>query len=373
MSELMDWNEFDDFLDMDMCLTGPASVQYAAGSPSSLLPSLAAPQLPIFGDARSFVNPASLFTEPSLSLFADEDIGRMTSETDSDDDGPPLRPQANAFAIGQVPLHTFRQVDPRSTTTNPFSDAQFRSSELTAASLLGSPVTSSASGTSMSASASSSTAASAVFLSGVSAPSTATATSPATASSTSPAACNNRKSGTTMVREGKADVIYRNIFSPLELEMPAFVEGARVYIHEDSAYPGKARRFKAMPDPGEHALVVRLSVRSMDGVPVTSPCAACDKYFCEIGIYKANPKLRGQMILTRCNRQMQVQNNKVTLHFKAMCAPSHVATYDSYQVDVEVMDSTGQLQGKSTMPLQCKQWKKGGIRVATLAATVHRV
>jgi hypothetical protein len=354
MSELMDWNEFDDFLDMDMGFAG-SSGRHPVGSPPSLLPSLAGPQAPLFADSRAFMNPSSLFSEPSLSLFGDDEPVRMTSETESEDDAPPLRPAPHQFAMGQVALASFHTGEAMMAQANPFSTAHFKSTELTAASLLGSPMTSSASETST-ASTSSSEAAS------------LPASTPTTSSASS---TGSRKPVTTTVREGKSDVIYRNIFSPLELTMPPSLEGARVYIHEDAAYPGKARRFKAMPDPGEHAAVVRLSVRSMDGVSVNAPCAACDKYFSEIGIYKANPKLRGQMILTRCNRQMVIQDNKVTLHFKAMCAPSHSATFESYQVDVEVMDSAGQLRGKSTLPLQCKQWKKGGIRVAKVEASVH--
>jgi hypothetical protein len=105
-------------------------------------------------------------------------------------------------------------------------------------------------------------------------------------------------------------IMYRNLFHSVECQLP-FNEASqnwlnyRIFVDDTVGYAGNAKVFKKTPDKNERALV--LTCRITDPVrQELVQCQSCRDYFEGRSYFKANPHIKGRIILVKNNNLIKV-------------------------------------------------------------------
>jgi hypothetical protein len=151
-------------------------------------------------------------------------------------------------------------------------------------------------------------------------------------------------------------VVYRNVFSVFALQLPAGVgsEGMRAYIDADCGYSGKAKKFKALPDADEAALIVSIQLLLPSGARIAEQCLECFEYFRRVGLFKTNAHLQKSVLFVKNNLQLRVVDGGIEVRVKTLCASAHQGV-DAFVADIVVSDARRNALCRSQVPLRVKQ------------------
>lgn len=170
---------------------------------------------------------------------------------------------------------------------------------------------------------------------------------------------NEQTSSTTI----QPTVMYRNLFHSVECQLPLTDsgvcpwEGVRVFIDDNVGYAGNAKLFKHLPDKGERALLLNCKVFDPNRRELTQ-CESCREYFDSRLYFKANPHIRGRIVLIKNNNFIVVENGTFRINLKYMCCCKHHGV-SSYILSLVLTDNvTGNVVASALYPIYVKQWRK---------------
>jgi hypothetical protein len=158
-------------------------------------------------------------------------------------------------------------------------------------------------------------------------------------------------------------IMYRNLFHSVECQLPLSEdgvcpwEGVRVFIDDEVGYAGNAKLFKHRPDKGERALLLGCKVLDPSRRELTQ-CDFCREYFDNRLYFKANPHIRGRIVLIKSNNLILVENGTFRINLKYMCCCKHHGV-SSYILSLVLTDNlTGDIVASALYPMYVKQWRK---------------
>jgi len=157
--------------------------------------------------------------------------------------------------------------------------------------------------------------------------------------------------------------MYRNLFHKLECFLPVSNDGVcelekyRIFIDDEVGYSGNAKIFKKRPDEGERALTLACQVLAPDQV-VLGQCSSCKEYFENRMYFKANPHIRGRMVLIKNNNLIKVENGGFKVNIKYMCCCKHHSV-SHYILELTLIDNVSKgVALSASLPIYVKQWRK---------------
>jgi hypothetical protein len=170
----------------------------------------------------------------------------------------------------------------------------------------------------------------------------------------------NKQTSSTIIQP---TVMYRNLFHSVECQLPLTDsgvcpwEGVRVFIDSSVGYAGNAKLFKHLPDKGERALILNCKVFDPNRRELTQ-CDSCREYFDTRSYFKANPHIRGRIVLIKNNNFIVVEHGTFCVNLKYMCCCKHHGV-SSYILSLVVTDNlTGNTVASALYPIYVKQWRK---------------
>jgi hypothetical protein len=156
-------------------------------------------------------------------------------------------------------------------------------------------------------------------------------------------------------------IMYRNLFHAVECQLPAgynHYAGWRIFVDENVGYAGNAKIFKRSPDKNEQALILTCTITDPQRQELVQ-CSSCKEYFENRMYFKANPHIKGRIILVKNNNLIKVDNGGVfKINIKYMCCCKHHHVHH-YILQLNLVDNiSNNLVAQATYPIYVKQWRK---------------
>jgi hypothetical protein len=157
-------------------------------------------------------------------------------------------------------------------------------------------------------------------------------------------------------------IMYRNLFHLVECQLPltdgmSNYDGYRIFIEDTVGYAGNAKIFKKTPDKGEHALTLECRVLDLNRQELFQ-CSSCREYFENRMYFKANPHIKGRIVLVKNNNLIKVENGSFKVNMKYMCCCKHHAV-SSYTLSLTLSDNlSNNVVASALFPIYVKQWRK---------------
>lgn len=156
-------------------------------------------------------------------------------------------------------------------------------------------------------------------------------------------------------------IMYRNLFHAVECQLPALYNnygGWRIFVDETVGYAGNAKIFKRTPDKNEQALILTCAITDPQRQELVQ-CSSCKEYFENRMYFKANPHIKGRIILVKNNNLIKVDNGgvfKINIKYMCCCKHHHV---QYYILHLSLTDNiSNNLVATATYPIYVKQWRK---------------